>query len=244
MGQYIIVDSGCPRSLMGDKEFDKLKESLKLESKHVKEERFKFGPSRIYVSKVKAIVPLELGDNVTVKVEFFVVKGNIPILLGNDIMVPLGGKLHLDLNKLELKKLGKEILLEKTPGGHFIIPVKSVTNTLDNSEPFDDSMEVRNVNGTEADAVMLTLLANIESDTDLESLHDLVGHKIFVTLALTDKEEARISKVHRYFGHRSARRVWELFAKANHLRGKRRAVLDFLSKCKVCSELKKSPPRP
>ena len=162
MGQYIIVDSGCPRSLMGDKEFDKLKESLKLESKHVKEERFKFGPSRIYVSKVKAIVPLELGDNVTVKVEFFVVKGNIPILLGNDIMVPLGGKLHLDLNKLELKNLGKEILLEKTPGGHFIIPAKSVTNTLDNSEPFDDSLEVRNVNGTEADAVMLTLLANID----------------------------------------------------------------------------------
>ena len=39
-------------------------------------------------------------------------------------------------------------------------------------------------------------------------------------------------------------RIWELFAKANKLKGKKKAVLDMIDKCKICSEIKKAPSRP
>ena len=47
-GQIIIVDSGCPRSLMGKKELAKLKETNDVTEFKVKDEGFRFGPSRVY----------------------------------------------------------------------------------------------------------------------------------------------------------------------------------------------------
>ena len=43
-GQIIIVDSGCPRSLMGDKELDKLRDLVGVKEFKVKDEGFRFGP--------------------------------------------------------------------------------------------------------------------------------------------------------------------------------------------------------
>ena len=56
--QLMIVDIGCPRSLMGKKEYEKLINSLSSsELKHIKEskasEKFCFGPSRSYDSMMK-----------------------------------------------------------------------------------------------------------------------------------------------------------------------------------------------
>ena len=82
-GQFMIVDSGCPRSLMGDKEYIKLKKLFNIKKLNVKGERFKFGPSRLYQSEFKVRFPMQLGE-ASIEVEFFVVKGDIPILLGND----------------------------------------------------------------------------------------------------------------------------------------------------------------
>ena len=53
LGQVIIVDCGCPRSLMGDQEFEKLKELVDIHEIKVKNEGFRFGPSRIYTSSKK-----------------------------------------------------------------------------------------------------------------------------------------------------------------------------------------------
>ena len=83
LGQFIIVDCGCPRSLMGIKELERLKRIVHIETKNVEEERFRFGPSKIYCSKLKVVFPMKLGDT-TVTTEFFVVNGDVPILLGND----------------------------------------------------------------------------------------------------------------------------------------------------------------
>ena len=88
------------------------------------------------------------------------------------------------------------------------------------------------------------MLANTEDFNDMEALHNEIGHQTFVSLSMTEDEEAQVKKVHRYFGHRSGRRTWELFAKADKLKGKRKAVMDMIEKCKICSEMKKSPPRP
>ena len=106
-----------------------------------------------------------------------------------------------------------------------------------------DAIRNLNVKGAEAEAIMLVALANTEEEL-MTSLHDNVGHAIFITLELSDDEEAQVKKVHRYFGHRSGRRIWELFAKADKLKGKKQAVLEVIEKCKICSEMKKAPPRP
>ena len=87
-------------------------------------------------------------------------------------MIPLGGKLDMENKKLELKKVGKEISLIKSPGGHFLIPVKSVSS-LNYIPEHRDTTELRNIKGLEADAVMLVMLANTEDFNDIEALHFL-----------------------------------------------------------------------
>ena len=67
---------------------------------------------------------------------------------------------------------------------------------------------------------------------------------MFVNLTLNKDEEGEVLKVHRYFGHRSARKTWEMFAKANRMKGKMKAVMEIIDKCKICSKFRKSPPRP
>ena len=63
-------------------------------------------------------------------------------------------------------------------------------------------------------------------------------------MMLEDDEKTEVSKVHRYFGHRNGRKIWELFAKAGKLKKKKKAVLELLEKCQICRKLKKTPPRP
>ena len=82
---------------------------------------------------------------------------------------------------------------------------------------------------------MTVLFASLETD-DLERFHDTVSHNVFVEIALEEDDKVQIEKVHKYFGHRSGRRIWEMFAKAGKLKGKKGAVLDIISKCKICSK--------
>ena len=116
-------------------------------------------------------------------------------------MAPLGGNIDMEENRLELKRADMEIPLERTEGGHFVIPIKSVTG-----------LNSQNIRGEEADALMLMVLEDTGND-DLKVFHDKVGHNIFVSLALDDDEKAQVKKVHSYFGHRSSRRIWESFSK-------------------------------
>ena len=58
LGQILMVDSGCPRSLMGLKEYEKLKKSYILSEEGVSSENFKFGPSRLYKSRFKVKLPV------------------------------------------------------------------------------------------------------------------------------------------------------------------------------------------
>jgi hypothetical protein len=231
LGQFIVVDSGCPRSLLGEEELSKLRELVEIKEFGVKREGFRFGPSRVYTANRKVQFCMKVGVN-EIDCEFFVVDSKVPILLGNDVMAPLGAIIDMEENRLVLKKADMDIPLEKTTGGHFVIPVRSVTGG--NSQ---------NIRGEEADAVMLMMLENTEND-EMQNFHDKVGHSIFVTLALNDDEKNQVHKVHRYFGHRSSKQIWELFAKANKLRGKKKAVFDVIDNCETCSAFKKSPPRP
>ena len=71
LGQVIVVDSGCPRSLMGNEELRKLKQTVEVQECNVRDERFRFGPSRVYTARRKVKFAMRVGINET-DCEFFV----------------------------------------------------------------------------------------------------------------------------------------------------------------------------
>ena len=245
MGQFMIVDSGCPRSLMGLKEYEKLKQEYETEVLNLKEhEKFRFGPSKSYTSGSKVRVPMRIGDS-EFCVDFFTVDANIPILIGNDFLKPMGGSINIGEKQLEIKKLDKMIKMIETPGGHFVIPVKHAVIEKATNKKINAAKEYHeNILGEEADAIMIILMVESEDEDALQLFHDEVGHSTFLSLALNQEEKDQVDKVHRYFGHRSGRRIWDLFAKAKRMKGKRQQVLEIIGNCKVCSHHKKAPPRP
>ena len=111
LGQIIVVDSGCPRGLLGDQQLERLKEFVDVDIFSVRAEGFRFGPSKIYRSSKKVRITMRVGIN-EIDCEFFVIQGNVPILLGNDVMVPLGGVIDLDESILFFRKVDMEIPLK------------------------------------------------------------------------------------------------------------------------------------
>ena len=129
--------------------------------------------------------------------------------------------------------------MKETPGGHFVVPLEHVAFAKeDESDVAKEYHE--NLVGDEADAIMIILMTESEDYDALQLFHDEVGHSIFLSLALTQDEKEQVDKVHRYFSHRSGRRIWELFSKARRLAGKRQHVLEVIENCKICSKHKKS----
>ena len=134
--------------------------------------------------------------NKDIDFEFFIIeKGKVPILLGNDIMEVLGGKINISEKVLDFDKLKAKVRLVRTPSGHLVIPIGSIAQIKeDEGAP--------NVKDEEAHSVMLALLMNAETDNDVAHLHDQVGHTAFVSLSLNDEEKNKVIKVNKYFGHR------------------------------------------
>ena len=244
-GQHMIVDSGCPRSLMGWKEFEKLKRGYETELLKIKEhEKFRFGPSKTFNSETKVRVPMRFGDT-EIFIDFFIIEANIPILIGNGFLKPIEGSIDISGKKLVLKRIDETIEMIETPGGHFVIPVQNAATVKAGVEEIRAAKEYHdNIVGEEADAIMIILMVESEDEKALELFHDEVGHSVFLSLALSQNEKDQVDKVHRYFGHRSGRRIWELFSKAKRMIGKRKKVLEMIEKCKVCSQHNKAPPRP
>ena len=135
---------------------------------------------------------------------FFVIEGNIPILIGNDILEPLEGIIKTREKELVCRKLNKSVSLVKTKGGHYVVPVVENRNELYNSEEYfhtwkgtfhsSDLEYSNNVIGDEADAVMLNLLASCKSEQDEKILHTVICHTNFITLILNDDEKKRLRK--------------------------------------------------
>ena len=168
MGQFMIVDSGCPRSLMGLKEYEKLKQEYETEVLNFKEhEKFRFGPSKSYTSGSKVRVPMRIGDS-EFCVDFFTVDANIPILIGNDFLKPMGGSINIGEKQLEIKKLDKMIKMIETPGGHFVIPVKHAVIEKATNKKINAAKEYHeNILGEEADAIMIILMVESEDEDAL-----------------------------------------------------------------------------
>ena len=62
---------------------------------------------------------------------------------------------------------------------------------------------------------------------------------------LTETEKKEVLKLHRYFAHRSGRKLWEnLFQPSGKLKGKKNLVMKFLDECEVCRKYRRTPSRP
>ena len=245
LGQFMVVDSGCPRGLMGFGEYERLK--IKYETETIKlnrTEKFRFGPSKSYSAESKVRVPMKI-RNSEFFMDFFLVDAKIPILVGNDFLKPMGGNINIGEKRLEIKKIHEFIEMVETKGGHFVIPLSNTAFRKPTREEIDAAKEYHeNLVGEEADAIMIILMVQSEDEESLKLFHDQVGHSVFVALALTNDENDQVDKVHRYFGHRSGRRIWDLFSKAKRMKGKRQQVLEVIANCKICSKHRKAPPKP
>ena len=187
--------------------------------------------------------------DIEISARFFIIDGAVPILIGNDILEPLGGVIDTEDRNIEFKKLDRSLHLVKTRGGHYVLPLQRKKKDVAQTDDDEVNEELSGENETfldsdESDAVVLLSLAECETDQAVWRLHDVLGHRSFLTALLSNDEEKEIMKVHRYFGHRSGRKIWELFAKSGRLNDKKKAVLDLLDRCKSCKLMKKTPPRP
>ena len=86
-----------------------------------------------------------------------------------------------------------------------------------------------------------------EDDTEIE-LDSSIWNILFSHNGeeeLNDVEKKEVLKLHRYFAHRSGKKLWQnLFQPAGRFKGKKKMVLQYLEKCEVCRTRKRTPSRP
>ena len=132
----MITDIGCPNSVIGCKDENHLKTNLskfQQENLEVKEvnEHFKFGPSGPYKGTKKLWFPIMHGSKV-LWAEVSIVDARIPMLLGNNILKPLGAEIKLFASGNGILKINeKEIKLTETEGGHYTLKITDLGKLWD-----------------------------------------------------------------------------------------------------------------
>ena len=132
----MITDIGCPNSVIGCKDENHFKTNLskfQQENLEVKEvnEHFKFGPSGPYKGTKKLRFPIMHGSKV-LWAEVSIVDARIPMLLGNNILKPLGAEIKLFASGNGILKINeKEIKLTETEGGHYTLKITDLGKLWD-----------------------------------------------------------------------------------------------------------------
>ena len=135
----IIVDSGCPNSVMGSKDANEFMESMtefqKEKLENLKdEENFNVGPSGPYGCTEKLRFPIRNGNEIFWG-EISIVNANIPMLLGNNILKPLGTKMtYFKSGNGNLKLNDINIFLKETAGGHYTMKLTDLENCVQQRE--------------------------------------------------------------------------------------------------------------
>ena len=184
-GTDMITDIGCPNSVIGEADVDRFIENLSqfqqnnLEMLDV-DEKFKFGPSGPYSCAHKLRIPIKTEAG-TLLVTVAIVKANIPMLLGNNILKPLGAEIKLlkagngilTLNNVEIK-------LRETRGGHYIIKVGDLgkLNVRADSETFKRSRvkEAFHQDSDQCDVCDNLSMENDALQTHKETVHVANNH--------------------------------------------------------------------
>ena len=95
------------------------------------DDKFKFGPSGPFRCSEKLKFPIEV-DSELFWVEVALVEANIPMLLGNNILKPLGALIKLFTSGNGVLVLNEvEIPMKETTGGHFIVKITDLGKLCD-----------------------------------------------------------------------------------------------------------------
>ena len=127
----MIVDLGCPNSVIGVSDVEKFRKSLSHYQQENTEllsvdENFKFGPSGPYHCSKKMRIPIGR-KGTAFWIDIAIVHADIPMLLGNNILKPLEAEIKLlDTGNGFLKLDEEKLELKETQAGHYTVDVSAL----------------------------------------------------------------------------------------------------------------------
>ena len=129
----MVVDCGAPRTLIGENHLQAYVKCHSLSNDELTiipcKQRFKFGPSQIFTSTEKAVIPIafKVGDDFVRKfIEAFVVKADVPFLLGLDTMKQWRVMIDMEDEIMVFRSFEIDVKMSRNSGGHFILPLQKV----------------------------------------------------------------------------------------------------------------------
>ena len=121
-----VLDSACPSNVAGEKWLNDFTENWlnATDRKKIKKSTgkrfFRFGDNPPIKSKEEVQIPICIGDtNLTLVID--IVEADVPLLLSKRQMKEYG--MILDLSKDEVRFKGKNIWLEESSSGHYMLPL-------------------------------------------------------------------------------------------------------------------------
>ena len=141
----MILDLGCPNSVIGIKDKETFIQNLsQFQQKHISivktKEKFKFGPSGPYSCHEKLRFPIQDGSKL-IWVKIALVQAQIPMLLGNNILKPLGAEMKLFREGNGVLRLrDKNITMKETSGGHYTVRVADLAKLCETWHSESDAM--------------------------------------------------------------------------------------------------------
>ena len=214
----MIVDTGCPKSLVGEFWIEKYLTENNLNKKHLNiskcRQYFRFGPGQIYESDEFIVLPVSFkasesqvlkNEIVYTTMEVYIVKNaSVPLLCGRNTLSQWGAVLDIKQKIIILEcKGGKKVSLEQTPQGHLVMK-----------------------------------MFNVGEWSTEESVY-------FIKNEVDDVSIKQIKKIHENLAHKSEDQMLHAYRNAGKLTKKVREFIKIvISRCNVCKKYKKSFPRP
>ena len=129
----MVVDCGAPKTLIGEKYLREYLKEHGLENEDLEKvpckQRFKFGPSQMYISTEKAKIPIamKVNDGYTRKfVEAFVIQAEVPFLLGLNTMKQWRIMMDMESEELVFRAFDITVQMKRNDGGHLTVPLEKV----------------------------------------------------------------------------------------------------------------------
>ena len=224
-----ILDLGAPYCLVSEENEKSLIKSLskyqKLNLRHKKtDQMFKFGENTLSKSHKIVAFPV-IGEDSLEIVEFYIIKENIPTLIGLNFLRKLGTCIRIkeSHNVSQLNIGGKDIPMTYN-GSHYTLNLKYLGILLGNqlkiSNMIKSNDEKNEIEGT-------------TNDTFLTSKSEL-----------TEEDKTLIWKVHKFYGHRHRSKVAKMLQHLKQFNGKMAKIESELSTCDICNQRSRANPKP
>ena len=189
----MVADCGAPKTLIGH---NYLQEYLKFLNISVEEleifpckQKFRFGPSQVYISTEKIKIPIfvQSHDEISEKfIETYVIQADVPFLLGLDTMREWRALIDMETEQMIFRSFDLSIKMLRNNGGHLIIPLKK-------SKEWSTSETVLFMN-SETDVSSYEKIQKVHKNTNHKSEENML-HAYKQANLLTDQVRKSIKKV-------------------------------------------------